>query len=477
MTTFEKNNAIGKAKRVERVAAYIRVSTTEQKLHGISLDAQVAKLTEYAEKHNMKIVEWYKDEGVSGRKLIKKRPELQRMMQDAKKGDFERIIMIKLDRFFRSVAEYHEFMKEIAPVVWTATEEKYDLTTAQGRMLVNFKLTIAEMEADTAGERVTLVNEYKASTGQPLTGSMPISHTIVRDSATGRKKIVRNPETEDAVRDTIAYYMLHQSKRKALIYLHTVHHIAISKNSLSTLLRNPMLYGAYRDNPNYCEAYMTKEEWEKMQSLSKKNIKANTSDGRVYKFSGLIKCPECNRKLAGVHQRTFASKEGKVYKYNRYRCQHHIGNAMCGWGKSISENTFEKMLLANIEQCFENEKIESIEITDSNAPKIPKYDIEEIHEQIDRLNYSWQTGKIRKVETYEKDFAELMERLELAEAEQKTTVKKDYTKIDVILKEGWKEIYKALDDDHRRAFWRSFISSIEIEWDDDIKRIKKVNFF
>ena len=59
---------------IEEVAAYIRVSTQEQKLHGISLDAQVEKLTEYAEKHNMKIVEWYKDEGVSGRKLIKNRP-------------------------------------------------------------------------------------------------------------------------------------------------------------------------------------------------------------------------------------------------------------------------------------------------------------------------------------------------------------------------------------------------------------------
>ena len=104
---------------VECVAAYVRVSTQEQKLHGLSLDAQKMKLTEYAEEHNMKIVEWYVDEGVSARKLIRKRPELQRMIQDAEKGKFERIIFIKLDRFFRSVAEYHECMKQIAPVVWS----------------------------------------------------------------------------------------------------------------------------------------------------------------------------------------------------------------------------------------------------------------------------------------------------------------------------------------------------------------------
>ena len=133
-------------KKIEPVAAYIRVSTAEQKLHGVSLDAQRAKLREYAEKHHMHIVAWYEDEGVSGRKLIRKRPALQRMIQDAEQDKFDRIIFIKLDRFFRSVAEYHECMKRISPVVWTTTEEEYDLTTANGRMLVNMKLTIAELE-------------------------------------------------------------------------------------------------------------------------------------------------------------------------------------------------------------------------------------------------------------------------------------------------------------------------------------------
>ena len=168
---------------VELVAAYIRVSTQEQKLHGISLAAQAAKLRDYAEKHNMRIVEWYKDEGVSGRKKIKNRPELQRMIQDAEKGLFTRIIMIKLDRFFRSVAEYHECMKRIAPVVWTTTEEKYDSSNANGRFFINAKLAISEMEADQTGERIKIVNEYKASTGQPLVGtdSLPFGFRVGRD--------------------------------------------------------------------------------------------------------------------------------------------------------------------------------------------------------------------------------------------------------------------------------------------------------
>jgi DNA invertase Pin-like site-specific DNA recombinase len=78
-------------KNMIKVACYIRVSHQEQKLHGISLDAQKDKLTEYAEQHNLKIVGWYADEGVSGRKLIKHRPELQRMLHDAHARKFDRI--------------------------------------------------------------------------------------------------------------------------------------------------------------------------------------------------------------------------------------------------------------------------------------------------------------------------------------------------------------------------------------------------
>ena len=236
---------------VELVAAYVRVSTQEQKLHGLSLDAQRMKLQEYAKEHNMKIVGWYVDEGVSGRKLIRRRPELQRMIQDAEKGLFTRIIMIKLDRFFRSVAEYHECMKQIAPVVWSTTEEDYDLTTANGRMLVNMKLTIAEMEADQTGERIKIVNEYKTATGQPLTGMQPFGWMIAKDETTGRKKVVKDLDEAPILEDAIQHFLTYQSKRKTVLYLHSKHHLSMSLQTFGLLLENTMLYGAYRDNPQY----------------------------------------------------------------------------------------------------------------------------------------------------------------------------------------------------------------------------------
>jgi DNA invertase Pin-like site-specific DNA recombinase len=475
MGNIEKDLSCRNVLSVELVAAYVRVSTQEQKLHGLSLDAQKMKLSEYAEKNNMKIVEWYVDEGVSARKLIRKRPELQRMIQDAEKGKFDRIIFIKLDRFFRSVAEYHECMKRISPVVWTTTEEEYDLTTANGRMLVNMKLTIAELEADMAGERIDLVNEYKVQTGQPLSGSQPFGYMIATDESTGRKKIVRDPDDEEALRDVIQYYMNHQSIKKALVYLHTKYHVSLGYNSLKILLSNTMLYGAYRDNPSYCEAYIDKETFDKIQEIMQRNVKENTAENRAYIFSGLVICPHCGNRLSG--NTTSEMKKTGRYYYKKYRCAGYRINHKCTFNKAVSENVLERMMLSNIEQYLEDAKIRAFQVRESEEEKIPQYDIEDIHNQIDRLNYSWQTGKIRTVEKYEADYAELLELLEKAEAERTNVPQKDFGKVEAILHSGWEAIYGNLDEAYKRAFWRSFVQSIEIDWTTKKKEIVRVNFF
>ena len=473
---LEKNLSARNVLRVELVAAYVRVSTTEQKLHGLSLDAQKMKLEEYAAAHNMRIVEWYVDEGVSGRKLIRNRPELQRMIQDAEKGKFERIIFIKLDRFFRSVAEYHECMKRIAPVVWTTTEEKYDLATASGRFFVNAKLAVAEMEADQTGERIRIVNEYKVQTGQPLVGdqSQPFGFKNEIDPATGRKQVIKDPEYKDVVDDLIAFMFRHQSKRKAVAYLQAKHHVSLLYKTVSALLENTMLCGEYRGNPNYCEAYLSREEFDKLQKITKNNVKENT-EKRDYIFSGLLKCPHCGARLAGGTQ--VHKVRGKDYRYKRYRCPNFRLHRRCDFNKSLSENVLEQKLLESIEQFMEEAKIKSAQVAEANSEQIKQYDIEEIYERIDRLNYSWNTGKIRTVEKYEADYEELMQMLEEAQNERSNTPVKDFGKIEAILHDGWKSIYESLDDAYKRAFWRSFVHSIELEWTTDKKEITQVNFF
>ena len=458
--------------KIEPVAAYVRVSTQEQKLHGLSLDAQRMKLADYAEKNNMKIVEWYEDEGVSGRKLIKNRPELQRMIQDAEKKKFQRILFIKLDRFFRSVAEYHECMKRISPVVWTTTEEQYDLTTANGRMLVNMKLTIAELEADQTGERIKIVNEYKVQTGQPLVSDRCLPYGFKVYKGEGKKCVIRDPEKEQAVRDVIDFYIKHQSLKKALIFINTTYGANLMYKALKALLSNTMLCGEYRGNPNYCEGYIDRETFDLIQKILKRNVKENTSQDRHYLFSGLLVCPECGSRLRG----TISSEEinGTRYRYKRYTCPQHKLNHRCSYNKSISENAFERLMLAEVEQYLGKMYAETCDISEKKSAVAPKYNVEDIYAQIDRLNYSWQTGKIRTAEKYEADYAELVRKLELATEAQPKQTPKDYSKLEATFKAGWQTMYQSLDDEHKRTFWRSFISFIEVDWN---KKISNISFF
>ena len=459
-------------KKIEPVAAYIRVSTQEQKLHGISLAAQELKLQQYADEHDMKIVEWYRDEGVSGRKLIRNRPELQRMIRDAEQKKFTRIIFIKLDRFFRSVAEYHECMKRISPVVWTTTEEEYDLTTANGRLLVNMKLTIAELEADQTGERIRMVNEYKIQTGQPVVSDrlQPFGFITAPNPLNGKKKVIRDPEKEEIVRELLSHVLTHQSRREAVAWLADNYNISLTYRSVYDLLKNPMLCGEFHGNPNYCEAYLTREEFDRLQSVLSNQVKSNTVK-RDYIFSGLIRCPHCGNKLAGGIG--ISSSHGYRYEYKRYRCANHRLHDRCDFNKSLNETTVEKLLLEYIEPYFENVKTGKVKISPKNKPKI---DVEDIKAQIDRLNYSWQTGKIRTVEQYEKQFSDLSKKLEAAENQQKET-EQDFSKIEAVLQQGWKAIYENLNDKYRQAFWRSFVQSIEIEWTNDTKQITDIKFF
>lgn len=460
---------------IEEVAAYVRVSTTEQKMHGLSIESQKQKLAEYAEKNHMKIVEWYIDEGVSGRKVIAKRPELQRMIHDAQKGRFRRIIFIKLDRFFRSLSEYHECMKLIDPVIWTATEEKYDLSTANGRAFVNMKLTIAELEADTGGERVRIVNEYKVREGMPLFGtqSFPFCYAVSEPEEGERHKYVVKKD-EDIMEDLIAHVMVNHSVRAAMVYVNNKYNRQLSYNTVKKALRNEMICGSYKGNPNYCTPYISREMFEKLQAIVKRNPRSSHTE-HAYTFTGLICCPHCGRRLAGSYQVQKWADQKRIY-YG-YRCNKYRLDKACDFKTIVTERRIEEEMLARIEGIIEDKELHGIEIR-QNAAAVSKYDIEELQAELDRLNYSWQKGRIKSVEEYDAKYDKLTAQIEAANSEMaELTDTPDFEKIKSILGSGWKNIYAELDSEHKRAFWRSFVEEIHVEWSKESKGITDIKFF
>ena len=459
---------------IEEAAAYVRVSSQEQKLHGLSIEAQKQKLMEYAEKHNLKIVEWYIDEGVSATRPIAKRPALQRMGNDARDKKFSRILIIRIDRFFRSVSEYHEFMKLISPVIWTATEEKYDLSSANGRAFVNMKLTIAELESGTTGERIKIVNDYKVKSGMPLYGtrSMPFCYAVEQVSEDSKTKHVVK-RNEDIMTDLIAHVMVNKTIRGAMTYINNKYGTSLRYNAVANVLRNTMIYGSYKGNPNYCEPYVTKEMFDEIQQIVERTPRTSTEE-YPYIFTGLIRCPKCGGTLSGaVH--VCKAANGRSYRYYGYRCHKHRIHKRCDFTFIVFENKFEKLMLDRIEEIVEAQEVKNIEVSEKGN-KVSKHNVKELQAELDRLNYSWQKGRIKNVEEYDKKYDEIVAKIAAAESTVKEKPK-DFGYIKETLSGGWKGIYEALDNDHKRAFWRSFVKEIQIDWGASKKDIDDIIFF
>ena len=449
---------------IEETAAYCRVSKEEQKKHGLSIDAQKQKLTEYAEQNNLKIVEWYMDEGVSGRKPIAKRPELQRMIHDAQKGRFKRVIFIKLDRYFRSVQEYYACQSMLDKA---ATEERYSLADANGRAFVNMKLTIAELEADTTGERIKIVNDYKVKSGMPLYGSqcLPFCYTIA--GAERQKYIVKH--NQEIMEDAIAYVTVHQTVSGTLKYINTKYDIQLNYKQLMNTLRNEMICGSYRGNPNYCPPYITREEFNKLQTIVNRNPRTSPSE-HSYILTGLIRGPLCGGTLKGTYTTTTNGR-----RYYGYRCDKAVRDKSCDFRKFVYENTAERKMLDRAEEILEAQEIKNIEIS-KKEQIVSKYNVKELKAELERLNYSWQKGRIKNVDEYDKKYDDIIAKIEEAEntVQEEPT---DFSHIKKILSGGWKPIYNALDDEHKKSFWRTFVKEIKIDWSKKEKEIVDVIFF
>lgn len=467
---------------VKRVACYIRVSTQEQKLHGISLDAQRDALRRYAEEHGLLIVEWYEDEGVSGRKLIRRRPALQRMLKDAQTGKFDRIIFIKLDRYFRSVAEYYECQKilDTHKVTWTATEERYDLTTASGRYWVTQKLAMAEYEADNTGERINLVNEYKIRTGQPLTGShrQGIAYIVGKDEKTGLKNVIPDPETKDMVLDYINHFLTHHNKSQAYLYVKEKYNTDVNYPVLARVLEDTKIYGYFRGNPNYCKPLINEADWNKIQLILKNTSVKQNKSNRVYLFSSLIPCPKCGRKMTALYYNGSSKKtNGKIYTYKKdyiyYRCNSHSIAHKCTYGVRGNEELIEKALLEKFNMFMDvyitEAKAEENRVKNTQAGEMVKA----IKTEMTRLNNMYRKGRIDDNE-YDKEYEVLEARLKGAESALEPIEKRDLAIYEKLVKSDWKELYNALNRENKRAFWRMYIKAIIL---DDEGKLKDVIFF
>ena len=447
--------------RVLRVALMPRVSTEEQVLRGSSLDAQEEALIEYANNHNMKIVGIYRDEGHSARKPVLKRPVMLQLLEDVKAGKIDRILFIKLDRWFRNVSEYYAIQAILDQhnVTWQAILEDYNTATADGRLKVNIMLSVAENEADRTSERIKFVFNSKIAKKE-IVFTLPTGYT--KKMIDGVRRGVKDPETQDMM-DFFFRRALATTVRRASEETNLKFNVNYTYAFWQEVSQREIYTGTYRGIENYVPAYITKDEFHELNNNSRRFRRSQNT--RVYPFTGLMKCPRCGRPLVG---KCNTANKGKVYMY--YVCSEKL-SYLCDL-KQVPEIRIEQFLFENLRPEMEKFLV-SAEAEHNKVKKgqSRKSEVEKLQEKLRRTNVAFFAGNMSD-EEYTEQTNVIKAQIAKAQVEEAKAEKPiDTEAIKRFLATDFEGTYETLTREERKQFWHAILDEIVLE---DTKPIRMV---
>jgi DNA invertase Pin-like site-specific DNA recombinase len=140
-----------KMKKEVRAALYARCSTHDK---GQDPELQLSPLREYCQRRDFIITGEYIDNGISGTK--ERRPQLDMLMDAARKRQIDLVIVWKLDRFGRSLKQLVMALEELSSlgIGFISYQDNLDLATPQGRLMSHIIGAMAEFERELIRERV-----------------------------------------------------------------------------------------------------------------------------------------------------------------------------------------------------------------------------------------------------------------------------------------------------------------------------------
>lgn len=153
-------------------AIYARQSV--DKADSLSIQGQISLCQQKAET-DCRI---YQDKGYSGKNT--NRPAFQRMMEDVERGLIRKIIVYRLDRFSRSIADFGRLWETLKKhnVEFVSINETFDTSTPMGRAMLNIIMVFAQLERETTAERVRDNYYQRAKLGSWPGGPAPYGFSI-----------------------------------------------------------------------------------------------------------------------------------------------------------------------------------------------------------------------------------------------------------------------------------------------------------
>jgi DNA invertase Pin-like site-specific DNA recombinase len=153
------------------------VSTDKQADTGVSLEAQTEKIRAMAVVQGVELADVIVDAGESAKSL--NRPGMARLLALVDGGTVQTVIIAKLDRLTRSVADLAELLKrfERRQVSLVSVADSLDTRTAAGRLVLNIMVSVSQWEREAIGERTRDAMRHKRANGERV-GNIPYGYRL-----------------------------------------------------------------------------------------------------------------------------------------------------------------------------------------------------------------------------------------------------------------------------------------------------------
>lgn len=194
------------ANPVKRCAIYTRKSSEEgleQEYNSLDAQRDAAEAFIRSQKHEgwKAHKETYGDGGISGGHM--ERPGLQRLLSDIKTGKIDVVVVYKVDRLSRSLADFAQLMQlfEKHGVSFVSVTQQFNTSSSMGRLTLNVLLSFAQFEREVTGERIRDKIALSKQKGMWMGGIPPLGYDICE------KKLIINQEEAEVVKTCFKTYL------------------------------------------------------------------------------------------------------------------------------------------------------------------------------------------------------------------------------------------------------------------------------
>ena len=375
-----------------RAGIYVRLSRDDERFgDSMSIENQKLMLTDLCHKQGWQIVDVYSDDGITG--LTFQRPGIQRMIEDARNGKINTVLVKDLSRFGRNYIEGGQIIEDLFPslnIRLIAVNDGVDTAKNQNTDFIPIRNVFNEYYCKDISRKVKTARMASARQGNFQGANAPygyrldpddrhrllideessvIVQRIFRMRADGRShRYIADTLNSEQIANPRDYYYQKKGKANPRVMQHnwnctTISHILrnevyignmVQFKTGTTSYKNHKLCSKPEETWIRCEhthdPIISMELWEAVQAQRKKEVTANTrqkkkADGEVPLFSGILRCADCGSVLNFSHPAS-RRKDGTSVRTNGYICQKY---KLGGRSACQSHWTAEKDLIRLIE--------------------------------------------------------------------------------------------------------------------------------